>query len=284
MNKKTIILVIITLIFIASISTSIILHAINNNDENSTNKRTKNINNSVPIPIITSPEQAHFEQTIKFDATESYDPDGTIISFIWDFGDETITEGPIVHHSYKLYDNIIEEYSITYSIILTIMDNNESTEYATTEIKLYPSQYKLYFDSGKIITQKPNSNNDLIKATFGKIIPTQEKTYILEKPVKIQKSKWNATIYIEKPLFSIVNKITLSFSNKTGETIIEEESILSLLNFWKDKAITINGIIDNPIEFESIKIVVYGFSLRKKITIYYGGETASHMCFDFSNQ
>jgi len=55
-------------------------------------------------------------QTIIFDASGSYDIDGAIISYHWDFGDGTTGSGKNLAHEYKNPG--------TYTVILTITDNN----------------------------------------------------------------------------------------------------------------------------------------------------------------
>jgi len=62
-------------------------------------------------------------QTIVFDASGSYDIDGAIISYHWDFGDETTGSGKNPSHEY--------ENPGTYTVILTITDNN-GVEYSKT--------------------------------------------------------------------------------------------------------------------------------------------------------
>lgn len=46
----------------------------------------------------------------------------------------------------------------------------------------------------------------------------------------------------------------------------------------------LKGAFDKEEEFKTVKIAVYGFSIGKKISILYGGEKASHICFDFTMQ
>jgi hypothetical protein len=56
--------------------------------------------------------------TVTFNASESYDPDGYIATYTWDFGDGNITTvtTPVIEHVYTMYDN--------YTVTLTVMDND----------------------------------------------------------------------------------------------------------------------------------------------------------------
>jgi len=56
---------------------------------------------------------------ILFDASPSYDPDGRLVDFVWDFGDGTSTRGTQVGHTY-------EEVGV-YSVRLTIEDDAGAT-------------------------------------------------------------------------------------------------------------------------------------------------------------
>ena len=56
---------------------------------------------------------------ILFDASPSFDPDGRLVDFIWDFGDGTSTRGTRVGHAY-------EEIGV-YSVRLTIEDDAGAT-------------------------------------------------------------------------------------------------------------------------------------------------------------
>ena len=86
----------------------------------------------------------------------------------------------------------------------------------------------------------------------------------------------------KKESISLINRISLTLYNKTGRIITEGESNFKLFDFWEEKTVLINGRIIKPEEFKSIRIIVYGFSLKEKINILYGSETASNICFDFT--
>ncbi|MCK4477127.1 PKD domain-containing protein, partial [Candidatus Bathyarchaeota archaeon] len=80
--------------------------------------------NRAPVALFTeSAETVYTDETITFNATESYDPDGTIISYFWDFGDGTNATGVIIEHSYADNGN--------YTVTLTVTDNDGGTAVAT---------------------------------------------------------------------------------------------------------------------------------------------------------
>ena len=63
------------------------------------------------------------------------------------------------------------------------------------------------------------------------------------------------------------------------ELITEGETELKLFNMWEEKTITIKGRIIEPVEFKSIKIRVYGFSIKEKIApkgVYYNHHETWH--------
>ena len=52
------------------------------------------------IAFSIEPTRIHLEEPVTFDALASHDPDGIITSFLWNFGDGTEAEGPLVTHVY----------------------------------------------------------------------------------------------------------------------------------------------------------------------------------------
>jgi len=64
---------------------------------------------------------------ITFDASESYDPDGEIISYEWIFYDNVNVDTAIVTHVFETADVFSFQGSASkYSIILEVEDNNHS--------------------------------------------------------------------------------------------------------------------------------------------------------------
>ena len=77
---------------------------------------------ALPNPVIEG-------ATVAFDASSSYDPDGTIDSYVWDFGDLTNGSGPIISHSYLTFG--------TFNATLTVTDNESFTATAYRHIVVH---------------------------------------------------------------------------------------------------------------------------------------------------
>ena len=66
--------------------------------------------------VVYSPLDPYVGETIIFNASASYDPDGTIVDYVWDFGDGTIQHaGAVVSHVYTKGG--------TYTVSCTAIDN-----------------------------------------------------------------------------------------------------------------------------------------------------------------
>jgi hypothetical protein len=85
----------------------------------------------VPCALFTYvPAYPGIDQSIKFDASASYDPGGNITNYFWDFGDgNTInTSKEIIMHSYSSKDN--------YVVNLTVTGNNDTINSTYKEIRV----------------------------------------------------------------------------------------------------------------------------------------------------
>ena len=70
--------------------------------------------------------------TVNFDGSGSSDPDGSIVSYVWDFGDGNNGTGTTTSHVYGTPG--------TYSAKLTVTDNNGATDEATVTITVDPQE------------------------------------------------------------------------------------------------------------------------------------------------
>jgi PKD repeat protein len=83
--------------------------------------------NQAPIASFTAtPEAGEAPLQVSFNGTGSSDPDGTIASYIWNFGDGRADSGVIENHTFQNAGR--------YQVILTVTDNDGATDIETTEI------------------------------------------------------------------------------------------------------------------------------------------------------
>jgi mono/diheme cytochrome c family protein len=67
-----------------------------------------------PTAQISAPQSASVNQTVTFDGSGSYDPDGTIVSYAWDFGDGHTSTGAVTINTFTAAG--------TYTVTLTVTD------------------------------------------------------------------------------------------------------------------------------------------------------------------
>ncbi|MCU4140519.1 MAG: hypothetical protein MW690_000994 [Methanophagales archaeon] len=64
-----------------------------------------------------SPKNPLVNEEITFDASASTDPDGSIVSYEWDFGDGETASGKVVTHAYS--------DAGSYTVTLTVTDDEQ---------------------------------------------------------------------------------------------------------------------------------------------------------------
>ena len=74
------------------------------------------------------PSSGYAPLNVLFNASNSYDPDGTIVSYAWNFGDGTNGTGKVVSHRYSKAG--------TYTVTLTVTDNDNLTSEVSSTIKV----------------------------------------------------------------------------------------------------------------------------------------------------
>lgn len=67
-----------------------------------------------------SPYMTPTGQPVYFDASDSYDPDGEIVEYLWDFGDGTTDQGEYVDHIYTSAGGS----GTSYPVKLTVIDDD----------------------------------------------------------------------------------------------------------------------------------------------------------------
>jgi len=87
--------------------------------------------NQPPVAsMIASSLSGNSPLTVTIDASDSYDPDGSIMKYEWDFGDGTEGTGATPTHTFT------STTARTFTVILTVTDNSGATTTATQSIEL----------------------------------------------------------------------------------------------------------------------------------------------------
>lgn len=84
--------------------------------------------NQDPVAITNKLTSGHVNDEISFDASESYDNDGSIAKYKWDFGDGTTSSSKTTAHSYTQEGE--------YAVVLTVTDNYGAQDTETTTVTI----------------------------------------------------------------------------------------------------------------------------------------------------
>jgi C1A family cysteine protease/PKD repeat protein len=80
-----------------------------------------------PVAIVAAlPVSGNIPLNVAFDGSASYDSDGTVASYAWNFGDGSVSSGPIAAHTYN--------QAGTFTATLTVTDNAGAQGAATVKI------------------------------------------------------------------------------------------------------------------------------------------------------
>ena len=105
-----------------------------NNNQNSFADRTVTVSapvsqNQAPVPSLSlSTTSANTNTTVSFNASNSFDPDGSITTYRWDFGDGNTSNNSQTTHSYRNPGN--------YKVSLRVTDNNNQDSYADRTVTI----------------------------------------------------------------------------------------------------------------------------------------------------
>jgi hypothetical protein len=113
--------------------------------------------NSPPVAFFT---YAISEFSATFDASLSYDPDGNISSWCWDFGDGVQSSGEIVPHTYQ--------HSGVYNVTLTVRDNSGDEASITRSVTVI--KYQIAFIFGRIANKTMTGGNIMFEAVHLSVI------------------------------------------------------------------------------------------------------------------
>jgi PKD repeat protein len=84
--------------------------------------------NRIPHANIKISSKVHINEEIQFSAENSYDEDGSIVSYHWNFGDGITAKGEVVSHTYTALGS--------YQVTLTVTDDEGARSNKTMQVSV----------------------------------------------------------------------------------------------------------------------------------------------------
>ena len=73
----------------------------------------KNLNPTAVVDVVSGFRVVNLNDQVQFDASQSVDSDGTIVSYLWDFGDGNTATTKMAMHRYQSPGDYIVSLSVT---------------------------------------------------------------------------------------------------------------------------------------------------------------------------
>ena len=122
---------------------------------------TETVNDRPPVASFTfTPINPSGGQAVNFDATASTDPDGTITSYAWDFGDGTSGTGATQIHIYN------PASTMSFTVMLTVTDNSGNTGSTSQPVTVTVTAVSPPTVSITNVSPNPASTGQMVSLTF----------------------------------------------------------------------------------------------------------------------
>ena len=178
---------------------------------------TKKKPNQPPTASFTfSPKYPFVSQEITFDASNSTDPDGTIVKYEWNFGDGNTATGMIVTHSYSSAGS--------YDVTLTVTDDDGATDEETKSINI---SLKIVYVDDDFVDDPANHKWDTIQEGVDDAIEGCE--------IVVYEGVYTENIKVNKP------HLTIRSENGADKTIIKASNPNDHVFYVTADNVTIKG-------------------------------------------
>jgi C1A family cysteine protease len=117
--------------------------------------------NWVPVAVINGSYQGHVNQGMTFDGSSSFDHEGNVVSYAWDFGDGATGSGVTVTHTYTMQG--------IYGVSLTVTDNASNNN--TQTVWVYIDKVNHPPSTPKLTGRKNGENGTSYRYTFSTTDP-----------------------------------------------------------------------------------------------------------------
>jgi len=112
--------------------------------------------NTPPVAEANGPYSVTVENPVYFSSEGSYDPDGSVVAYEWDFGDET-------ENSFEQNPSHTYSTAGTYTVTLTVTDNENAvgTDTATVEVTEASSENKIHISEVNVETSSRKAGKNI---------------------------------------------------------------------------------------------------------------------------
>jgi PKD repeat protein len=196
--------------------------------------------NAVPIAEANGPYIGAKGASIAFDSSGSYDPDGTISSYIWDFGDGSGGTGASLIHVYNCPG--------VYTITLSVIDDDGDVDTDTAKVTVTPQSMKSFVIKNLAIQWAPHrpgwQGSDAF-SIFGRLQLPQGYTWAsLEKQaivtISIADKSGNDTVVFKGKLFGKPQSTIWSYRG-SEQPPGEGMNINNMVIWWTPQGANWNG-------------------------------------------
>lgn len=104
---------------------------------------------NIPIANAGADQSASSGDLVFFDGSDSYDSDGTIISYEWDFGDNGSATGVHANHRFRGTPNNSETYTVT----LTVVDDSGASGTDTANVTVRPLEKSVEINDPPVLAK-----------------------------------------------------------------------------------------------------------------------------------